>query len=544
MSDFLLFAAIGAALGLGWYLLRTRRRVEAPAPTPPAVVAPPSIHDQIKAQLTAAPAQKIPDFALSTDDAEKEGSLRFVAGAEDALFGTSEESSWRPVLDALRAVRDRHITKWRELDAITSVARASNGVDQLLEALEKDDLAPHVRNMLWTLARKSRRAESVKWGMAIGSVGMQETEVETLLVLAVHAEFTLYAAHALFREGAREPRYRQKLVELLPRVRQWGVVRVIDYIVVDETLVRDPVVQRKLVVHGMQNNDGIPNEVALTIAKAVDVRRLIGESMDDPRLFNAMVDLISTLLDLSNPLGNLKSLDGWEGIWHAWLALLQRIPSSTRVMWSLFVLEAFLALDDESWPLKESETAHVVELLAAKLSVGALRSGLRDPEERTMALPMIVNFEVRELLPELRALFAQNPDADVIDALGELGATPELELLRQAIPRFVDLEARAKVPFSAVDLKGRELRAGVEYGNIVMWLGRLATPAAVATIRTALADYDPRVRGSACRAVSQLPIGAIDASIVELVKQRLREEHEFVSEAASMAADAHGIDEE
>ncbi len=544
MSDSLLFAAIGGALGLGWYLLRRRPRPAASSAIAPAPAAPPSIYEQILARLQAAPTEPLKPESITTDDPPPDGDVRFAPGAMDALFGKREGNArWDEVLAALRSLRAVSTSDWKSLEAVTAEIPASGCVDDLLEALEPRDLTPQVRAICWQLARQSRRAEAVKWGLAIGSIGMEEEVAETLLTLAAHAEFTLYAAHALYREGSREPRYRQHLVDLLPRARQWGVVRLIDYIVLDDALIADPEVQRQVLVHGMHNNDGIPMEVAFTIAKAVDLRRLLTRSLDDPRLFTAVVDLMATLLDEPSPLGGLRDLDGWEGIWHAWLALLHKLPPGTRVLWSLHMLANFLDDEANDWERKASEREHVAEMLGAKFTAGALRSGVRDADERWMALRLVEHYEVRELLPDVRATHTQNPDCQTIDVLGRLGATLELETLRQSIPRLVDLAARAKMPFSTTNVHGREHRGGTEYGRIVRWLGRLATPGAVASIRTALGDYDPHVRSSACEAVAELPIGAIDASIVALIKQRLNDEPDYVAEAASKAADAHGIEE-
>ena len=85
-----------------------------------------------------------------------------------------------------------------------------------------------------------------------------------LLILARHGEFALYTSHALLRESEAHPELKRHLVALLPISYQWGVIKLVEYIVRDESLIRQKAVQRDVLIYGMQNCQGIPMEVALT----------------------------------------------------------------------------------------------------------------------------------------------------------------------------------------------------------------------------------------------------------------------------------------
>ena len=70
----------------------------------------------------------------------------------------------------------------------------------------------------------------------------------------------------------------------------------IERLVQDEELIRDPEVQRQILIYGMENNDGLAMEVAFTIASYIDMPRFFREAQQDSKLFRRLTDLWNTLL--------------------------------------------------------------------------------------------------------------------------------------------------------------------------------------------------------------------------------------------------------
>lgn len=503
-----------------------------------------SILEQIHAQLAANPGQPLRLEAIRTDDPpEPVGTIRFAAGAEDALFGTGRgNDGWRTVREAIRSIREARIRDWRQLDAAVGSIRAASAHDDLVDQVEEGGITRRVRALFWQLATRSRRIESVKWGIALGA-GATATDVEqVLLALARHAEFTLYAVHWLWSIGERRPGLRRRLLDLLADTRQWGTVRLVDFIVSDRALCADAAVQRQLVVHGMRNHDGIPMELAFTIAKAVELRRLMQQSLDDAQLFAALADLMETLLLQPDPLGGLRDLDGWEAVYDDWVLLLAGLPGDIVVVWSLRCLRRFL--DDEAgdWMRSAVETERLQQLWRTKFGTAALRDALAEERHCWKALVLIDEGELRELLPDVRRLHARTCSWNGIDVLGKLGGEAELQLLLDSIPKLVDPEARRRQPFLTQNTCGPGHQGNKEYGAIVRWLGRLPTLESVAAIREALGDYDPHVRARACEAAAELPGHAVDESLRTAIRHRLGDAPPYVVEAATRAAAAHGIE--
>src|SRR5688572_27190217 len=212
-------------------VVRSRSADRTPAAMRGAATRAPSIYQQVLDQLRGSPDGPLDSEKIHTDDPADEGQVRFAPGARDALLGFVEGSAeWKVVLDLVRRLGRGKALDWTAVDAVAAGAPAASNVDQLIDQLQPSDLRSAVTERFWELALQSRRIESVKWGLAIGGIGLRPDQLEPLLALARHAEFTLFAAHVLTREGAREPRYRRQLVELLPRARQWGVIRLIDSI--------------------------------------------------------------------------------------------------------------------------------------------------------------------------------------------------------------------------------------------------------------------------------------------------------------------------
>ncbi len=432
---------------------------------------------------------------------------------------------------------------WAVVDAVTAAVPAASNVDAVIQQLRTSDLTTTVRQRFWEVALKSRRIESVKWGIAIGGIGLQPDELEPLLALAHHAEFTLYAAHALTREGASEPRYRRKLVDLLAQARGWGVIRLIDYIVLCNELLADASVQREVVVCGMENNDGIPMEVAFTIAKAVDVHRCIAAARDDDRLRRAVSDLMNTLLTESNPLGGIQDLDGWERLYEAWVVFLEQCDPDVKLLEALRSVRSFLGDGAMAWARKEQEQDRIDRLWQEKFSSGVLRDGLDHARDRWIALEFIEEQGLRELLPAVRQAYTKGSDHCTIKVLAKLGNEQDLEALRASIGQLVDLEARKRMPLSTQNVIGPEYKTSLEYGLVVRAMARLATRDAVTAIKQALMDYDPQIRAAGCDAVANLKSDRVDDEIRTAVRSRLKDAPPYVVAAARNAASAHGIKE-
>jgi len=503
----------------------------------------PSLYDLIGSQVRASPEKPLDiDQFPPTHEMDASG-VSFAPGLRDQFFGggDGDEDGWQTVLGVIHGINDGRIKTWLVAEQNLRDVSAAAHVDRVLERLRVDDITPVVKDTFWEVARRSESYEAVKWGIAIGGIQLTDAEVEDLLLLARHPEFTLYASHVLMRESERQPGLKQKLLDLLPLSRQWGVVNVIDYIVSDKEWVRSPDVQRLIVIYGMENHDGISMEVGFTIASAIDFQAVFAAAATDERLFQAVVDLVCTLIDEPQPLGGLTDLPNWQEVYAGFRKLLDGHDVDITVLAGLLSLERFLEDETLSWDRRQAEASGVRALLKAGVSAEAVKAGLQSERYRWIALSLVEKYDLRQLLPDVHAVFDARPDFTTIEVLGKMGGTDGLEHLLRAIPRLVDLDARKKIPLRDVNSFGPEHKYNFEYAKIVEYLGDLGTEPAVLAITTAAQDYDPGVRAAACTAITRLPRERVTDELRGIVRERLSDPSEYVAKAAGECAKAIGL---
>jgi hypothetical protein len=193
--------------------------------------------------------------------------------------------------------------------------------------------------------------------------------------------------------------------------------------------------------------------------------------------------------------------------------------------------KSFLIDEEPQGFSKEDWQARLCKLYEDRTSCEVSRAGLKKPTKAWVALQIIRENNLIELLPEVESLFADKPDHMNIEVFAGF-RRQRLQRIFLKIPELVDLSARAGKQMSKVNVLGREHRNGFEYAGIVKSLGRLGTPEAVAHIKQALCDYHPTVRAAACEAIGYLDRAEIDLEISSLLDQRLVDERKYVSNAA------------
>lgn len=538
----LLVMAVGAAvIGAVVYL---RSRSGAPLDLSPADGGSnkkPSIYSLIKAQLA-----ENPDGALdySKIHPKDDSSVQFAPGLSDALFGGGEPAPklWKKVKKAIDAINAGQLSDWRALEKNLVGINASANVDALLRRLLVADVTPKVKNAFWAVAKGSADPEAVKWGIAVGSLSLTQAELEPLLTLARHSEFTLYCAHALLREAENDPSYKLRLMELLPASEQWGLIRLIDYIVADPALVKRQDIQQEILIYGTRNHGGIPMEVAFTIASAIDLPAFIEAARHNSEVYIAINDLMDTLLTEPAPLGGLADLKDWRRAYEDYVAmLLDQDPPEVRLLGALRSLISFLDDGSLDWAKRNSELLRLRAAFDEKFSADAVAAGLEDVATQWLSLQFIKERKLTELLPQVRERFLEKPDYCNIDTLGSIGEEDDFEALLAGIPRLVDLEARKDLPRSETNVFGPEHQNNFAYAEIVKHLGRLHTPESIVQIKRAAEDYDPQVRSGAYAAMASLPKTALDEDLTKLLINGMSDSPPYAAEAALSAAKAHSL---
>jgi HEAT repeat protein len=539
-----------AAIAIGWFAYRRIASSLGPeldtAPLRAAPSAEASIYQLIKEQVDGDPDAPLRFESLPVLEIT-EGGIGYVPGAMDSLFGSGEagddDDTWKIVPKVIRAINKGRVADWRIIEKNVKDVGISSCVDTVLGSLYVADVTPAVKRLFWEAAKNSRDYNTVKWGIAIGGLDLSEQELPILLTLARHGEFTLYAAHVLLRESEKQPSLKRHLVGLLPVSRQWGVIRLIDIIVLDKSLIEEPAVQRDVLIYGMENNDGIPMEVAFTIASAVNLPTLFVAGEGDERVYRAGVLLMDTLLLEPAPLGGLTDLKDWPRVYDGFLVLIEKRTADIPMLSALASLETWLSDKDLTWERKNAELGRVRRLTEERLSAEIVRRGLENERDRWNALNLIGKHKLTVLLPAVEVLFKTKPDFSTISTLSALGGRDQLQLMLDTIPTLVDLDAREGKPMSHenINTPWPEAEKGMLYSQIVRSLGQLATMEAIAHIKRAGTDFDPAVRAAACAAIAGLPADLVDDDLRRIVTERLTDEPKYVADSAKEAAAKLGL---
>jgi hypothetical protein len=118
-------------------------------------------------------------------------------------------------------------------------------------------------------------------GIAIGALDANQEFIDDLFLFARYSEFTVHAVSALVRSYPQTPQLKERLLALLAVNRQWGVIRLVELILGVPEYASDLSVQRGCLVYGMENNEGIPMEIAFTLATHIDLFHFLALSHTD-----------------------------------------------------------------------------------------------------------------------------------------------------------------------------------------------------------------------------------------------------------------------
>ncbi len=457
------------------------------------------------------------------------------AGAPDTAEATDLA---RRVLDDVEHGR---VTSWRAIDQRLREVRIAGALRPFLEALEPDQVRVETSARFWETARASANEESVKWGILLGCLHPTEAQIADLLLFARHPEFTRYAVPPLRAIAERVPDVIDDLYGLVPRVSGYALGHLVRGLLAESEHAGSTDRSTLLVVHAMER--GIKAELGVPLALDADLAAVCETAEHDPRVRDAVIMLMNTLLYDSDGYPAERWGSAVENLYRRYVRLLRRSAPSIQVASALQALVEFLEdASSEGMPDRDWRRDEIGRLAAERVDPDTVARALADPHTRSLALHVIEGQRLTVFVPRIVELVAETGDVHAAHVAAALGAPEGLDALRELLPSLVDLEARREAPMR------RESRAGLDdrehrlYAIVVAAMGRLATPEAVELVKRAARDVHPWGRAAACEAIADLPASAVDAELRALVRERAGDNPDFVAAEARRAADAHGIE--
>jgi hypothetical protein len=456
-------------------------------------------------------------------------------GMRDMLL--LESPPVRDIVATVQCIAEGRVTDWHVLEDMLAGCHTFS-LSEVQKSLSKDLVTAPVKHVFWDLARHSEDSQAVKWGLGLATLQLEPGEVADVRLLARHPEFTGIAAEALLRESGRMPHFKDGLIDLLPVTRGWGVVQLIQTIVRDGETCSRAGVARQLVLHGMENCDGLARELAFILARAMDLRPTCAKAVDDDRLFVALANLLDTLMLEPDPQRGLTKVAHAQHLLDSYVTMLRQRSTDIHSLHTLHVTVGFA----ESTPGYEAfgpGAAHILkERFAEDVIAAALLAG---SEEQGKALTLVRDHRLHGFLPMIEARL-DGPDVHTLlclDILGRLGDSDVLSRLAGRIEKIVDVEARLQEPLSATNRHGPDKKATWQYAEIVRHLGRLRTPETLALLQNAARDPDPLVRDAFCQSLLQVT-KPLPAELGTALRDRLDDPMPYVAASARRAAEWHG----
>jgi len=546
-AERLLFVSVAAiavgALGgliLVWVKFRMYRRAFEGGMPPSASLeerGKPSLYDMIRRQHQRRPLAPLELDRFPMIKAPGGDGMTYAPGLRDVLSRrVPQEKDWKRVRRVVRQVCLGEISQWESVEAELRGLPAAASADALLEHTTWEEATAAVRKVFLEVAKRSTDYEAVKWGIVVGGLRATRSQLEDLLLLARHPEFTPYCVWLIQTACEDAPQFKRSLVNLLSESTQWGVVTLIDQLIEDDELVRDPDVQRKMLVHGMENCEGLEMELAFTLAKKLNLKRFFSEARRDERVFRRVVDLMATLATEPQPLGGLADLPDGEKVYAGFLATLSEREPEINALYAMDALRDFLQEQAGGWESRDYRLADLNARWERAFSSERVRAGFDDEDRSWFAYDLVKRYELTDLLDEVRTRFRKDPELGAISVLAHFARKKDLQALMDSIGRVSDMEWRSRHSIGGPAPWGPQHERSVEYAEIVGALGPLGTPEAVRVLARAMCDYEGTVRAAALRAAAALPTGMRNGELLELVRERLCDPSDTAALEAVLAA--------
>jgi hypothetical protein len=356
----------------------------------------PSIYEHIKSHIVAGETGLSDGGDDLPDDAEvfDEGGLRWVSGGMDGAFGHHGGGDYgqdaaKEVFGLVTSVL-KNCTREsvRKLYEAFKEGSAIDLVDPLLELTigEEDIDANRLHDLAIWLASKAPDREPVKVALAFLGVLQGSDDRETILTLARHEEFTLYASVAITN---REENPDRTLWEIAKNVDGWGRIQAVERL----AGTTDPEIKDWLLREGYKN--AVMYEyLAYTCATAGDLHGALSAGQIDEALLLGAGDIIQTLImGQGGPAEGIDDFAHGAAVTQDYLRHLDGRAESLEQFLVLKTIERFLSDDEEDWS-ERSERGWTSEARQSMLATvrkfvgddkwrGMALTGLRSDDERT-----------------------------------------------------------------------------------------------------------------------------------------------------------------
>jgi hypothetical protein len=466
----------------------------------------------------------------------------YIAGLADISADWSDDGSgWPAIVNVVLAIKARTIRRWEVVERNVAAVDLYANRRPLLRALRLDDITPEVAGLFWELARSSDDVTAIKWGMTIGSIAMSPMELDDMMVLARHSEFTSLACEAIVRESERRPEYRERLLDLLETTSGLGRVVAIGSAIGDTVLMRERANRWLVVRAAAELRRALMPTFAAQLVEQLDLAALAATDAADIRRQAELASIAEAALGVDDRAA-LLATDNFRALVGGLVEQALRLPPSIDVLSLLRALRIAVGEDEHALGLDKRFRARIEQAYRHSVDPSMIARAIDDERHRDVAHVVVIEESLASLVPVVREEFEREPTALGVVALGTLGGQAELAMLYEWITGGLDRRSRTLLlrGRSVIDRDGEH--ADSAYAVVLQFLGRLRTAEALELIREAASDFDPVVRRAAMIAIGELETWQLDIDLKRRIGDAAGDAFEFVRSAASAAVARHGLE--
>ena len=258
----------------------------------------PSIFDHVQSNLGSdgrltGPGNNLPD----EERRYKNEKLRWVPGAMDGAFGHHVsgghvEKDAKQVAALIKSIsRKNKLSKKVELYNILLKDNLMDFVDPAMEKIVASNVSldPYLHNYAKWLAFESPDRGPVKFGIALLGLIRDQNDINNIVVLGKHEEFTLFSSVAI-SNTIENPE--KELWGLAKDVDGWGRIHIVEMLAETE----DVEIKKWLIREGYKNSV-MYEYLAYVCAVAGNLKWELSKSEIDEELLNGSTDIIEALLN-------------------------------------------------------------------------------------------------------------------------------------------------------------------------------------------------------------------------------------------------------
>lgn len=288
----------------------------------------------------------------------KEDATRWAPGAMDGTIGhhggiRSDDAEVRRIVELMRLISIHNgLVERTELYALLAKDNVMGFVDTVLDEVVESNISiyPHLHTYAQWLAFKGVDRGAVKFGIALLGVIGDEKDLDNIIILGKHEEFTLFAAVAVTHTLVDAE---QTLWSMAKCVYGWGRIHLVERLAGTE----DVAIKAWLLRQGYKNT--VMHEyLAYTCAVAGNLKEELQRANVSDDVLHAAGDIIAALIN-GGPAEDMPQYDDGAEVTQLYVAHLEKRANTLSDFLKLAAIKHYLESEDIDWDGWEEQGWHI-----------------------------------------------------------------------------------------------------------------------------------------------------------------------------------------